>query len=124
MKADDQDFQSASDEELKRPESDPDSVYSKVLRELSGECLDELDGADIPTQIFDNIQKAGFDDREYRGVILSNGLRVMLISDPSTDLSAASLSVACGSYLDPPELPGLAHYVEHMVFVSNKKVPN
>ena len=38
----------------------------------------------------------------------------MLVSDPSTDKSAASLDVNIGSMSDPKELPGLAHFCEHM----------
>lgn len=36
---------------------------------------------------------------QYRGLELTNGLRVLLISDPKTDKSAASLDVNVGRYL-------------------------
>ena len=63
------------------------------------------------------------DDREYRYLRLSNELQVVLISDPDTDRSAASLSVFRGNYADPDEYPGLAHFLEHMLFIGTKKYP-
>jgi len=47
-------------------------------------------------QRIDNIQKSIGDSRIYRGLVLRNGLTALLISDPDTDKSAASLSVAVG----------------------------
>ena len=64
------------------------------------------------SQRFDNITKSSQDKREYRGVLLNNQLKCLLISDPSTDISAASLDVHVGYLLDPIELPGLAHFCE------------
>ncbi|ETN72380.1 hypothetical protein NECAME_18889, partial [Necator americanus] len=40
-----------------------------------------------------NIYKSPEDQREYRGLELTNGLRVLLVSDPTTDKSAAALDV-------------------------------
>lgn len=48
---------------------------------------------------FENIRKSQQDKRLYRGLKLSNGLRVLLISDPTTDKSAASLAVYVGAYV-------------------------
>ena len=45
---------------------------------------------------FDNITKSPNDKREYRGLILENQMKVLLISDPKTDKSAASLGVQVG----------------------------
>ncbi|XP_078657543.1 nardilysin-like isoform X2 [Branchiostoma floridae x Branchiostoma belcheri] len=39
-------------------------------------------------------------------------------------LSAAALCVGVGSFSDPPDLPGLAHYLEHMVFMGSEKYPD
>jgi len=46
-----------------------------------------------------DVKKSISDLREYRGLELKNGLNVLLISDPDTDNSAASLSVAVGKLL-------------------------
>lgn len=45
---------------------------------------------------FDNIVKSPNDKKDYRGLILHNKLKVLLISDPTTDKSAASLDVNVG----------------------------
>ncbi|XP_050542253.1 insulin-degrading enzyme isoform X2 [Daktulosphaira vitifoliae] len=71
----------------------------------------------------ENIEKSIGDSRLYRGLVLKNGLTALLISDPDTDKSAASLSVAVGSLSEPKDLPGLAHFCEHMLFLGTKKYP-
>ncbi len=63
------------------------------------------------------------DERQYRALTLENGLRVLLVSDPDTDKSAASLNVQVGSFQNPPEREGLAHFLEHMLFLGTEKYP-
>eukprot|EP00163_Fabomonas_tropica_P027322 TRINITY_DN5224_c0_g1_i2.p1 TRINITY_DN5224_c0_g1~~TRINITY_DN5224_c0_g1_i2.p1 ORF type:complete len:130 (+),score=9.67 TRINITY_DN5224_c0_g1_i2:109-498(+) len=58
------------------------------------------------------IVKSENDSREYLGFTLDNNLRVICVSDPTTDKSAAALDVAVGHFSDPDELPGLAHFCE------------
>ena len=60
--------------------------------------------------------KSANDERQYRHIILDNKLDVLLISDPSTDKAAASLDVYVGSYQNPADREGLAHFLEHMLF--------
>ncbi len=55
---------------------------------------------------------------------LANGLEALIISDPSADQSAASVSVGAGSWSDPAEYPGMAHFCEHMLFMGTKKYPS
>ncbi|XP_069498305.1 nardilysin [Ambystoma mexicanum] len=38
--------------------------------------------------------------------------------------SAAALCVGVGSFSDPDDLPGLAHFLEHMVFMGSEKYPD
>ncbi|XP_045108140.1 insulin-degrading enzyme-like isoform X1 [Portunus trituberculatus] len=71
----------------------------------------------------DTIVKSEEDQRQYRALVLDNDLKVLLISDPATDKSAAALDVHVGSMSDPTELPGLAHFCEHMLFMGTKKYP-
>ena len=69
------------------------------------------------------IVKSPIDNREYASIILDNQLEVMLVSDPSIEKSAAALSVAVGSLQEPKEFGGLAHYLEHMLFLGTKSYP-
>jgi hypothetical protein len=50
-------------------------------------------------------------------------VQVLAVSDPTADRSAASMDVSVGHFSDPDELPGLAHFLEHMLFMGSKKYP-
>ena len=69
------------------------------------------------------ITKSPNDERDYRYLELDNGLRVVLISAPKADKSAASLTVFRGSFDDPQGRNGLAHFLEHMLFIGTEKYP-
>ena len=113
----------------------------------------------LPTPV-----KSANDKKDYKCIQLPNGLKALLISDTSYDLSkldkeeedvdfkrgelenakpdnitptkkfenvksglkqsAAALCVGVGNYSDPDELPGLAHFLEHMVFMGSEKYPS
>ncbi len=63
-------------------------------------------------------------DRSVEKLILGNGMRVYLISDPGVDQSAAGVAVESGSWDDPKEYPGTAHFLEHMLFMGTAAYPN
>lgn len=67
--------------------------------------------------------KSPSDTRTYEYRKLDSGLEVLLISDPSLEMAAVSLDVKAGSKDDPDSRPGLAHFVEHMLFLGTKKYP-
>ena len=69
-------------------------------------------------------QKSPSDEKDYRALTLPNGLRVLLASDPKADTAAAALNVRVGHFSDPDDIPGLAHFCEHMLFLGTKKFPN
>lgn len=70
------------------------------------------------------ILKPDHDQRQFKAFELDNGLKVVLVSDPDADKAAASLVVHTGSIDDPPDRPGLAHFLEHMLFLGTKKYPD
>lgn len=71
-----------------------------------------------------NIEKPVLDDRQYKLIQLGNALNVLLIHDPSTDTSAASLDVNVGSFADKLYgIDGLAHFCEHLLFMGTEKYP-
>lgn len=63
------------------------------------------------------------DARSYRYLELPNQLRVLLISAPDTDKAAAALDVNVGSWSDPADRQGLAHFLEHMLFLGTDRYP-
>lgn len=48
----------------------------------------------------DKIIKSAQDKRNYRGLELANHMKVLLVSDPETDKSAASMDVNIGKALN------------------------
>lgn len=64
------------------------------------------------------------DDKAYRLLTLDNGLEVLLISDPETPKAAAALDVEVGSGDNPADRAGLAHFLEHMLFLGTDKYPD
>lgn len=61
--------------------------------------------------------------REVKYITLENNLRVILIADNETEDATASLSVPVGSTNEPKNLLGLAHYLEHSLFLGSHKHP-
>ncbi|XP_068423658.1 insulin-degrading enzyme isoform X4 [Clinocottus analis] len=74
-------------------------------------------------RVIGDIIRSPEDKRVYRGLEFTNGLKAMLISDPTTDKSSAALDVQIGSLSDPANISGLAHFCEHMLFLGTKKYP-
>lgn len=70
-----------------------------------------------------DVVKSPNDKREYAYLTLENNLQVMLISDREADKAAASLDIHVGSKDDPADYPGLAHFLEHMLFLGTAKYP-
>lgn len=64
------------------------------------------------------------DTRAYKTLVLPNKLEVMLVSDPAAEKSAAALSVGVGLLHDPMSQQGMAHYLEHMLFLGTERYPD
>ena len=54
---------------------------------------------------------------------LANGLRVTLRHAPDLKRAAAALRVAAGSHDAPLAWPGLAHFLEHLLFLGTERFP-
>ncbi|MDP1609326.1 MAG: insulinase family protein [Chlamydiales bacterium] len=63
-------------------------------------------------------------NRNMAKLRLVNGLEILLISDPEADQSAAVMAVEAGSWNDPKEYPGMAHFCEHMLFMGSYTFPS
>ncbi|KAH9857197.1 insulin-degrading enzyme [Lenzites betulinus] len=78
----------------------------------------------VPYEIYTKpIEKSPQDDREYRVIRLDNGLQATLVHDAKADKAAASLDVAVGHLYDPDDMPGLAHFCEHLLFMGTEQYP-
>merc|ERR1719388_705699 len=67
--------------------------------------------------------KPKLDNRQYQYAKLANGLEVLNIHDPLTQSAGFSVAVQAGSFFDPAEFQGLAHFCEHMLFLGTQKYP-
>ncbi len=82
------------------------------------------DGTDVAEVALDGtVRKSPNDDRTYRYIELPNKLRALLVSDLSSDKAAAALAVYRGSFHEPDNRPGLAHFLEHMLFIQTETYP-
>ena len=61
------------------------------------------------------------DKRDISGIKLSNGINVVLVSDPETKTSSCSVGVKAGYLQDKFE--GTAHFLEHLLFMGSSKFP-
>ncbi|RUO25242.1 peptidase M16 [Aliidiomarina minuta] len=68
-------------------------------------------------------EKSPYDHRDYKYLTLDNGLRVILVHDEQAIHSAAAVGVNAGHFQDPEEMQGLAHFLEHMLFMGTAKYP-
>ncbi|MEW6983332.1 insulinase family protein [Colwelliaceae bacterium 6471] len=64
------------------------------------------------------------DHKKYRAITLANGLRVLLIHNDESEKSAAALAVNVGHFSDPKNRQGMAHFLEHMLFLGTEKYPD
>lgn len=72
---------------------------------------------------FSDFIKSKSDSLDYLLKVLPNGLKILMVSDPNSHKSAASMNVNIGSLSDPEDSPGLAHFCEHMLFMGTEKYP-
>ncbi|WP_418357175.1 insulinase family protein [Shewanella basaltis] len=73
---------------------------------------------------YPTVYKSQNDHRQYQYRVLSNQLRVLLVEDMQSNQAAASMAVGVGHFDDPVERPGMAHFLEHMLFLGTEKYPD
>jgi nardilysin len=83
----------------------------------------------IQVQVLETPIKSEGDKKDYRLIKLPNGLKALLIhfnedtDSESDDIAAMALVVKVGSYDEPKTALGLAHFLEHMLFMGSEKYP-
>lgn len=73
-------------------------------------------------RITEKLERPELDDRSYRVIRLPNQLEALLVHDPDTDKASAAVNVNVGNFSDEVDMPGMAHAVEHLLFMGTKKV--
>jgi len=108
--------------------SRPRQLFYSTTTALRVRSCDKMEGpvdqrtAPLAKLITDDLERPALDDRSYRVIKLPNQLEALLIHDPETDKASGALDVNVGSFSDADDMPGLAHAVEHMLFMGTKKV--
>ncbi|KAH8588640.1 Metalloenzyme, LuxS/M16 peptidase-like protein [Bisporella sp. PMI_857] len=74
-------------------------------------------------RITDKLEIPSIDTRKYRVIRLHNQLEVLLVHDADTDMASAAMDVNVGDFSDDSDMPGLAHGVEHLLFMGTEKYP-
>ena len=69
-----------------------------------------------------NIIKPKLDLRDFCGDKLDNGIKYIFINDKYLETSYVSIAINVGTYADTAY--GLAHFLEHMLFMGSKKYPD
>ncbi|KAG5674724.1 hypothetical protein PVAND_004676 [Polypedilum vanderplanki] len=73
------------------------------------------------------------DRKKYKLLKLTNGMKVLLVKNATTcgeenesgkeNFAAVALTIDVGSFDDPKNVQGLAHFLEHMIFMGTEKYP-
>ena len=74
--------------------------------------------------LLESVPKSPHDERNYQLIELDNGLQVLLVSDLNAVHCAASMAINAGHFQDPSEAQGLAHFLEHMLFMGTRTFPD
>jgi insulysin len=93
-------------------------IQPAIGQEISIKYEAVEDKAELP------ILTPALEKRKVAKLKLQNGMNVYLVSDPGVDQSASAVSVKAGAWHDPKEYPGMAHFLEHMLFMGTSAYPN
>ncbi|WP_040551812.1 insulinase family protein [Rheinheimera nanhaiensis] len=102
-------------------------ISAVALAVLTGCAAERSGSVDSPVsaqQLQGQVLTSPNDNRAYKTLVLPNKLEVMLVSDPLAEKSAAALSVGVGLLQDPMSQQGMAHYLEHMLFLGTERYPD
>ncbi|KAL8181794.1 UNVERIFIED_CONTAM: hypothetical protein K2H54_029380 [Gekko kuhli] len=104
------------------PEDDEEKDGEDLAEEYDGAGEDEGAASDGTGEI--DTRKRGQrvnDPEEFEELVKKEDAKKMSSTEKQ---SAAALAICIGSFCDPDDLPGLAHFLEHMVFMGSEKFPD
>jgi insulysin len=64
------------------------------------------------------------ENRIFEKMVLDNGIKTVFVEDKLLERTIISVAVKVGSLANPKEYMGLAHFLEHMLFLGSKKYPS
>jgi insulysin len=70
------------------------------------------------------VLKPKIEQRDIIGGKLNNGVKYILIHDEHLEKSYVTVTINVGSYSNPKSYDGLAHFLEHMLFMGSSKYPD
>lgn len=100
-------------------------ILATILGFFAAGHLETLDLAAIRDGIIVNetVVSSPADERKFQWFTLGSGIEILVVSDTAATRAAAAVDVHVGSWADPVEFPGLAHFLEHMLFLGTEKYP-
>lgn len=69
------------------------------------------------------IEQSPYDNRHMKHLRWHNGMQILIVQDPEAQNTSAALAVGAGSHHEPKQWPGLAHLLEHMLFLGTDHHP-
>ena len=99
-------------------------IIIKRKKHKKGETKKQQKEAMSKTTTVQPILKSEHNKQNHKLLVLQNSLPVLLIQDPQAQKSAAAMVSHVGSASDPLTHQGLAHLLEHMLFMGSKKYPD
>ncbi|XP_015277075.1 PREDICTED: nardilysin-like [Gekko japonicus] len=104
--------ETSEEEEVMSSETDEEE-HNGGGKDSSLEDDEEKDGEDYDGSVND--------PEEFEELVKKEDAKKMSSTEKQ---SAAALAICIGSFCDPDDLPGLAHFLEHMVFMGSEKYPD
>jgi len=100
-------------EEMQEEEGEDDEESDEDDVGYSGEEGDDDDGEDEDVEWEEEGEENGSEPKKVKGG-----------AEPLVKKAAAAMCVGIGSFADPPKAQGLAHFLEHMLFMGSSEFPD
>lgn len=96
------------------------TAFSNMRKVVIGLCI----GWSALGAAASDILQPEADYRDFRLYQLSNGMQALAVHHPRSTEAGFSVAAKTGSLYDPENIPGLAHFLEHMLFLGTSKYPD
>lgn len=88
------------------------SDFDRILKSISP-YIKNINGVYVPKN----------DKLNYKILTLENKLQIFFVQNEESKISSASMYVGVGNIDNPKDIPGMAHYLEHMLFMGSDMYP-